>query len=353
MQTERQRLIRSLFDNYIQMYASRDPRLIEEFSENFSGYTGGGKALAHNREEWVRVTLQDFSQVPGHISIENLDLALQDLSSEVVLVTAFFHIHLPINDQILSRETARLVLVFRLEGEQWKIAHSGISIPYPSVGENEVYPLRRLEERNRELEALVEERTRALEEVNGKLELQSNTDWLTGISNRRNFDSMLEQEWCRAARTGLPLGLVIIDVDHFKHFNDIYGHQAGDRCLQALTRALTQSVRRAGELVARYGGEEFVVLLPNTTALQALEVASHIQQEVRSLAMPHIGTAPGIVTLSLGVACLAVSQELSSEDLVRQADVALYRAKRAGRNCVTLAAESETEMEDGQPHPPA
>lgn len=195
-------------------------------------------------------------------------------------------------------------------------------------------------------------RTHALEVAIDRLELESNTDWLTGISNRRNFERMLAQEWNRAIRTGLPLGLIILDVDHFKRFNDRYGHQAGDGCLMALAHSLTRTARRAGELVARYGGEEFVVLLPNTTVVHALRVASQIQLGVWSLSLPHAGTAPGIVTCSLGVACLTVAELLTSDDLVRRADLALYRAKRSGRNCVVLATESEASGEvQGQGSP--
>ncbi len=159
---ERHDRIRALFEEYIEMYASRDDRLTARFSEDFSGYTGGGNFLVKDRDEWVRITRQDFAQVPGRIRIEMLDLSMQDLCDDVVLVTAFFHIHLPLPDHILSRETARLVLVFRQEAADWKIVHSGISIPYHLVREGEVYPMKELEERNRALEALVEERTRAL-----------------------------------------------------------------------------------------------------------------------------------------------------------------------------------------------
>jgi PAS domain S-box-containing protein len=159
MLRNREHLIRSLFDEYIEMYASRDDRLTERFSEDFSGYTGGGDFLVRDRNEWKKITRQDFAQVAGRIRIEMLDLMLQDLSDDVVVVTAFFHIHLPIDDQILSRETARLVLIFRLENKDWKIAHSGISIPYHLVRDGEVYPLQGLHERNRELEALVAART--------------------------------------------------------------------------------------------------------------------------------------------------------------------------------------------------
>jgi len=164
LHSDRHRQIRALFDEYIEMYASRDDRLTTHFSDNFSGYTGGGNFLVTKREEWVKITRQDFAQVQGRIRIEMLDISLQDLSDDVVVVTAFFHIHLPIPDHILAREVARLVLIYRHEGENWKIVHSGISIPYHLVEDGEVYPLQNLQERNRALEALVEERTKALNE---------------------------------------------------------------------------------------------------------------------------------------------------------------------------------------------
>jgi len=165
MRDERQQLIRSLFDEYIEMYASRDDRLTARFSENFSGYTGGGDFLVKDMDEWVRITRQDFSQVTGRIHIEMQDISLQDISDDVVIATAFFKIHLPIQDRILSRETARLTLVFRRETDDWKIAHSGISIPYHLVQDGEVYPLNGLKERNRELESLVQEHARELYEA--------------------------------------------------------------------------------------------------------------------------------------------------------------------------------------------
>ena len=163
---QRRDRIRALFEEYIEMYASRDDRLTARFSEDFSGYTGGGNFLAKDRDHWVNITRQDFAQVPGRIRIEMRDLVMQDLAETVVMATAAFHIHLPVPDHILSREVARLTLVFREEGADWKIVHSGFSLPDRLVreGESEVFPLKGLEERNQALEALVEERTRALHE---------------------------------------------------------------------------------------------------------------------------------------------------------------------------------------------
>ncbi len=340
MLPEREALIRSLFMTYLEMYAGRDDRLTGMFSDDFSGFTGGGDCLVADRAEWVRITRQDFAQVPLPIRIEILDLAFQDLAPTVVAATGFFHIHLPVVESFLSCKTVRLLLIFRLEGREWKICHSGISIPYGLVRSGEIYPLDGLGERTRELEDLVEQRTRALEEANATLETLSNTDGLTGIANRRAFDSRLDQEWRRGQRTGSPLALLMLDLDNFKHYNDRYGHLAGDRCLQAVARILANSGRRADEIAARYGGEEFVVLLPGTTGDEAAGVARSIQRAVWEIALPHEGTVAGIVTVSLGVAAAVPSPLRVDEDLVRMADAALYRAKHAGRNRLELQLEA-------------
>lgn len=160
--SDRHRKIQALFEEYIEMYAARDDRLTTHFSENFSGYTGSGDFLVKDKDAWVRITRQDFAQVRERIRIEMLDLSLQDISDDVVVATAFFHIHLPLENQILAGEVARLVLIFRREGDDWKIVHSGISIPYRPTQDGEVYPLKSLQEQNSALTALVEARTRAL-----------------------------------------------------------------------------------------------------------------------------------------------------------------------------------------------
>lgn len=170
MNPTRRHFIRSLFDAYITMYASRDERLTSHFSAHFSGYTGGGDFIVGDTGEWIAITRHDFSQVPGQIRIEMLDLLLQDLSEQVVMATALFHIHLPIPEPTLSREAVRLTLVFRQEGDSWKIAHSGISVPYHLVQPGEVYPIQGLYERNHELERLLKERTQALAEATRKLD---------------------------------------------------------------------------------------------------------------------------------------------------------------------------------------
>jgi PAS domain S-box-containing protein len=169
MDSSDQQTIRQLLDDYLRMYASRDDRLTALFSEDFSGFTGGGDLLVKDREAWVAITRQDFSQVPQPIRLEQKDVTLQSLAETIAIATCFFAIHLPIKDHVLSRETARLVLVFRKEAPGWRISHSSISIPYHLVGEGEVYPLKELESRTQVLEQLVAERTRQLSEANAVL----------------------------------------------------------------------------------------------------------------------------------------------------------------------------------------
>jgi PAS domain S-box-containing protein len=161
--------IRQLLDDYLRMYAGRDDRLTELFSADFSGFTGGGDFLVKDRARWIEITRQDFAQIKDPIRIELEDVAIQSLSESVAVATSFFRIHLPIKDHFLSRETARLVLIFRQEGNAWKITHSSISIPYYRTREGEVYPLQELSVRNQALESIIAERTQQLSEANESL----------------------------------------------------------------------------------------------------------------------------------------------------------------------------------------
>ena len=165
-----ERTIRQLFQDYLRMYSSRDDLLTAQFSEDFSGFTGGGDFLVKNREEWITITRQDFAQIKEPIRIELKNLAIQLLAGTIAVATGFFNIHLPIKDHILSRETARLVLIFRKEPAGWKISHSSISIPYHLVSAGEIYPLKELTDRNESLSRLVDERTNQLSSINAKLE---------------------------------------------------------------------------------------------------------------------------------------------------------------------------------------
>jgi diguanylate cyclase (GGDEF)-like protein/PAS domain S-box-containing protein len=192
---------------------------------------------------------------------------------------------------------------------------------------------------NGELIAVVETLRDMTEQKQAQIALErlAACDGLTGIANRRSFDEKLGQEWLRARRDKTQLALLMLDVDHFKLFNDRYGHQAGDVCLRRLAECVAAIVLRPGDLVARYGGEEFAVVLPSIDADGALQVAQRVREAVRGLAIPHVDSVFGVVTVSVGVACAVPSQGSDHEALVKSADIALYQAKHAGRDRVALA----------------
>lgn len=177
-------------------------------------------------------------------------------------------------------------------------------------------------------------------DLQDKLASLAATDALTGLANRRAFDERLADEWARARRDGTQLSLLLIDVDHFKKFNDHYGHLAGDGCLRALGRILSAIARRPADLAARYGGEEFAVLLPNTGPDGCVEVGEGIRQALHDLAMHHAQNPPSrLVTVSVGAATSLPSQASDSSTLVAAADRALYAAKDSGRDRLVVSGQ--------------
>lgn len=200
----------------------------------------------------------------------------------------------------------------------------------------------RLQTYTEELERRVVERTQALEVANRQLETLSVTDPLTGLANRRQLDHVLASECARANRSNQPLALLMIDVDHFKSFNDCYGHQAGDDCLQQVAAALRGCARRAGDLAARYGGEEFAVVAATDDAAKAAILAEHMRRSVMALGVAHENAPEGVITISIGVAWAVGAA--TPDELLRAADQALYRAKQTGRNRVVGATEEEASV---------
>ncbi|MCZ8253110.1 MAG: diguanylate cyclase [Hylemonella sp.] len=176
------------------------------------------------------------------------------------------------------------------------------------------------------------QKSMALERSNQQLELLSATDGLTGLANRRQFDQHLYSEWQRSMRSGLPISLLLLDIDHFKRYNDRYGHLAGDACLRQVAAILYDCAQRTGELVARYGGEEFALLLPGADGDVAMTVAQRCMDEVAKARILHADSPVAEhLTVSIGVATVVASQDLVPESLVRCADEALYRVKSSGR----------------------
>jgi diguanylate cyclase (GGDEF)-like protein/PAS domain S-box-containing protein len=178
-----------------------------------------------------------------------------------------------------------------------------------------------------------------LEGANRELQRLATLDGLTQIANRRCFDEFLDREWQRSRREQSPISLLLCDIDYFKLYNDYYGHQAGDRCLQQFAQTLDAVVKRSSDLVARYGGEEFAILLPDTDPTGAIQIAEQIQQAVAQLQIPHVRSSISrYITVSIGIACLSSAQELSPEDLIAIADLALYEVKANGRNSLKIGS---------------
>jgi diguanylate cyclase (GGDEF)-like protein len=252
-----------------------------------------------------------------------------------------------------GQETAHSFVVrYRFLETRWPYLFGAILVALAGAGAQRAWQrarFRRLADRERELTSLVETRTnelrlakealegraRDLTAANAQLEQISKFDSLTGVHNRRSFDAAIEDEWRRAGRLGTPLSLMILDLDRFKEFNDLYGHPAGDECLRRVAHLLRDSLQRVADLVARYGGEEFVVILPNTWLAGAADMAERIRAGVQDLAVTHAAaTERGVVTVSLGIACMVPTPGSGPSLLVEAADAALYRAKREGRNRV-------------------
>lgn len=197
--------------------------------------------------------------------------------------------------------------------------------------------LEELQVRELELESRVRGRTLELERSNLQLAAISNTDGLTGIPNRRQFDETLKSEWNRAQRNGQGLMLAILDVDFFKQYNDHYGHQAGDDALRQVALALQTHVRRSGDFVARYGGEEFAIISQSSSENHAVMTAEMVCQAIESLQLRHETSPFKNLTVSLGVALSIPDEQNTTTGLLKAADAALYHAKQRGRNRVEVA----------------
>ncbi|MFO6422710.1 diguanylate cyclase domain-containing protein [Motilimonas sp. KMU-193] len=276
-------------------------------------------ALQHNKKEVGRgwnamVALWDGEQALGWIAVDNLinHRPLELHHKEVLKLYAA-----NLSQLIFRKRQDEQLLEFNKQLEQ------------------------RVLERTAELASAnhaLENANRALESANAQLERLSMMDGLTGVSNRRFFDSSLASEWDRALRHSKSLSLLMIDVDKFKEFNDCYGHIEGDKALQQVAQSLVKHARRSGEMVARYGGEEFAILLPSVSEQELAQVVKNVIEGVRELTITHSASDIGDnVTISVGVATIFPDPTLSPDALIEMADKALYQAKLSGRDRAVFA----------------
>ena len=248
-------------------------------------------------------------------------------------------------------ETGGLVTVISILGL------AGYLVAVGNVGYVRNRQLRQMRENLRQREtdlvaanARLYEQLREIEALQQQLHEQAVRDPLTALANRRFFDSVIEREAARALRDDEPLALLMVDVDHFKNFNDSYGHQAGDECLRAIAGCLRAAARRGGDLAARYGGEEFCLVLVDTDAVVAGRLAERLRQSVAALDIVHSGSPLARVTVSIGVAVMPAAGINDASSLLRAADRALYQAKQDGRDRVTIDPDGQRagELRAGQ-----
>lgn len=361
--------VRKLFDDYIRRYASRDDGLVAQFSENFSGFTGGGDFLVKDRAEWVAITRQDFAQVRDPIRIELKDVALQSLAETVCVATAFFTIHLPVKEHVLSRTVARLVLIFRRESAGWKISHSSISLPDGMARAGEVYPLQELSERNRLLEEQIAERTAQLSAANETLR-RTNAALAKEIAERERAARQLEA--LLTSRTGELREATAAALRAGAEEEDRIGRELHD----TLCPDLIGLARRA-ETVAGQPELPPIVTAPlRALADQAAAASRRARDLSHLLAKPDFTRAPfddllradlHRLEVTLGLSCeLTIDEALPSLDpeanghllrIVREAVVNAARhagAQRVWIDCVTQGATATLSISnDGRALPPA
>ncbi|OMH26260.1 diguanylate cyclase [Motiliproteus sp. MSK22-1] len=217
-----------------------------------------------------------------------------------------------------------------------------LSIAFNQMADKLIEANKLLEDRVREKTLELTTANANLTKLNSELEIISMEDSLTGIANRRAFDNCINSEWKRAMRTGSPIALILLDVDYFKLYNDKLGHQAGDKCLNRLATVLSTYSRRGSDLVARYGGEEFAILLPNTGREECLSISHKINTAVKEEAILHPSSKVSqVITVSIGVGAVVPGLGFPVEKFIEQVDLALYRAKEAGRDRVVIVDESD------------
>lgn len=316
--------------------------LHEDFSLTFPIVYQSGDGEARQLGEWMVFSSRS-------LVVERLEYRVTSIIvASAIKASILLIIFMLVVDRMLGRPLKRLRA--QLMAVNNAAADGDVQVSLGITGRNELTlveetlndTLSRLRRSNQELRELTEaqerkiaERTQELQIANRELERLSETDALTDLANRRKLEMALADEWRRRQRSRGPLSAIMLDVDHFKAFNDAYGHRAGDDCLQMVGRILAAAARRPGDLAARYGGEEFVMLLPETDAAGAMAVAESIRRAVVEAATPHgRSTTAAVVTVSLGVATADWESEWPSspDDLIDAADHALYAAKGAGRN---------------------
>ncbi len=319
-------------ERYLEVYLrARDlPETLRLLTSAMSGFGTAVDEVGFDFATSERLYRRDIEQVPSPIEYTITGKHVAPIDRNAGVVALCLNLQLKIMGQLVKLNGLRLSLVFRQSARGWLVEHQHFSQPTTVHGADEAYPLMEIEERTRVLERLVTERTRALNAANAELERRAVTDPLTGLYNRLKIDELLQHELARVQRYGGALSVVLLDIDHFKAVNDNHGHTAGDRVLAKIGETLLSRTRRT-DRVGRWGGEEFLIVCPSSSLEEAVRLAEDLCLTIRE----QDGPAAARVTASFGLAEYAAGE--SAEELIHRADLALYDAKRAGRNRVRSA----------------
>lgn len=331
LRNRREQLLNLAVDNYLSTYLERRDAAgtFAMLTPTMSGFGTGAAENGVDFDSSVKLYTKDFEQAPNSIEYDVIDRTITLVTPKVGLAKLRMHMKTVIEDQTAQFNYSRMSLMFVWIRGKWFLEHIHVSLPTTAHGENEAYPVVELERRAAVLERMVARRTGELEEARRRLEQQATTDSLTGVYNRAKADELLRIEMARAERSGAPLSVLLVDVDHFKQVNDTLGHSAGDRVLRSFSRLLCDHARQT-DYVARWGGEEFLIICPGTGKEEAGQLAERLRTRVES----HRFSREINVTASIGVSELRPAD--TREELVSRADGAMYRAKDAGRNRVDV-----------------
>ncbi len=314
---------------YLDAECNRDlATAIGRLSPDHCGFGTGSDEVVLDVEQVKGVLERQFAETAHNTTHDAEILHCVEISSDVCLIMAHISYRVDING-VIETLRPRFSFVMKRTGGEWLLLHLHASFPWRIQEEGESYPLKEIEERNRNLERLVAERTAELHRTLELMQHLATTDKLTGIHNRAKLDELIADEHRYLQRHPRHSAIAILDIDHFKEVNDTHGHMAGDRVLHDVAAVLGRCIREVDRL-GRWGGEEFLILIPDATAVAARVVAARIQDRLRE---QDFGIARA-VTLSVGIAQYRTGESVDS--WISRADEMLYQAKNSGRNRILL-----------------
>jgi len=303
---------------------------IKLFSQNIAGFGTGLDERSHNIEDFIELYQRDLKQAPNPIHYQILSQNIHVPVNAIGIASCELNIQTHILDQEVKFNNLRLTIVFRNSQNQWLIEHMHISFPTEAHEDDESYPIKELEERNKVLKKLVDKRTKELNEAIREISVLATTDKLTGLFNRLKIEEYLENELQRTKRYNHQFSVILIDIDYFKNINDTYGHLVGDQVLVDFGEILKKRIRQT-DIVGRWGGEEFLVVCPETSLNESTNLAESIRQAIENSKFNTIDK----LTASFGIANYLENDTIDS--IVKRADDALYQAKKNGRNRVACS----------------